>query len=291
MSKPFPRKPLLISLLALTMLVIALAAGSTRAADAQWFAEFWNNTNLSGEPDLVRWDNTIDFDWGGGSPNSRINDGQFSARWTRRVNFSPAGTYRFTATMDDGMRIWLDGQLIIDSWTLSEEHTVTVDRFVSQGDHDLRVEYFEDRGQAVARFSWTLVGSDSGGAFYPNWKAEYFNNTTLSGTPALVRDDPYLSNDWGLGSPAPGIINNDLFSARWTRTLNGNPGLYRIILTSDDGSRLYINNLLMIDNWAIQAPTAKGINYNYPGGPVEIKVEYFENFENASILVNLIKLN
>jgi hypothetical protein len=291
MSKTFPRKLFLISSLILAMIAIALAGGTTRAADAQWFAQFWNNVNLSGDPVHTRLDNTINFDWGGGSPHSSINDGQFSARWTRSVNFSPAGTYRFSASMDDGMRVWLDGNLIIDSWTMSQEHTMTTDQFVSAGDHDLRVEYFEDRGQAVARFSWALVGADSGGAFYPNWKAEYFNNTSLAGPPVLVRDDRYLSNNWGTGSPAPGIINNDLFSARWTRTLNDAPGLFRIILTSDDGSRLFINNVLMIDNWAIQGPTSRAITYSYPGGPVEIRVEYFENAGNASIQVHLAELN
>lgn len=148
--------------------------------------------------------------------------------------------------MDDGMRVWLDGNLIIDSWTPSQEHTMTTDQFLNAGDHDLRVEYFEDRGQAVARFSLSLVGSNSGGAFYPNWKAEYFNNTTLSRPPALVRDDRYLSHNWGTGSPAPGIITDDLFSARWTKTLTGNPARYQITLTSDDGSRLFINDVLIL---------------------------------------------
>ena len=291
MSKTFPRKTLLFVLLTIALLAIAVGSGTTQAADAQWFAQFWNNPNLSGEPVHTRWDNTIDFDWGGGSPHSSINDGEFSARWTRSVNFPTSGTYRFSASMDDGMRVWLDGNVIIDSWTKSQEHTMTTDRFLDAGDHDLRVEYFEDRGQAVAKFSWALVGSGSSGDFYPNWKAEYFNNTTLSGAPVLVRDDRYLSNDWGLGSPAPGIINDDFFSARWTRTLNDTPGLFRIILTSDDGSRLFINDVLMIDNWNIQAPTSKGITYSYPGGPVNIRVEYFENTENASIQVHLAELN
>ena len=58
-------------------------------------------------------------------------------------------------------------------------------------------------------------------------------------------------------------------------------------MTSDDGSRLYINNQLMIDNWAVQGPTTRAVDYNYPGGPVEIRVEYFENTENASIEVHL----
>ncbi|MDX1413264.1 MAG: PA14 domain-containing protein [Candidatus Promineifilaceae bacterium] len=276
----------------LAVFALVILWTSTSAQDAQWYAQFWNNRDLRGDPVHTRFDNTIDFDWGGGSPHPLVNDGDFSARWTRRVNFQP-GTYRFTATMDDGMRAWIDGNLIIDSWTDSQEHTMTRDVFVTGGNHDMRVEYYEARGQAVARFSWQLIhpegesGGSGGGAFYPNWRGEYFNNTTLSGTPALVRDDRYFDHNWGTGSPAPGIINNDFFSARWTKTIDGRPGQYRIILTSDDGSRLFINNVLMIDNWNIQAPTSRAVDYFYPGGPIEVRVEYFEQTGNALISTHL----
>ncbi len=102
-----------------------------------------------------------------------------------------------------------------------------------------------------------------------------------------MRDDRYLNHNWGTGSPAPGTIGNDYFSARWTKTLSGNPGTYSIILTSDDGARLYINNQLVIDNWGVQAPTTKSVGYNYTGGPLQVRVEYFEQTGNASIDVHL----
>ncbi len=291
MNKQLSRRITFFAALFLAVIALVIRGSATKAADAQWYAQFWNNTSLSGDPDHTRFDNTIDFDWGGGSPHSTINDGEFSARWTRRVHFDP-GTYRFSATMDDGMRAWLDGNLIIDSWTKSQEHTVTQDVYVSAGEHDLKVEYFEDKGEAVAKFSWQLIqpegGSGSGGgAFYPNWKGEYFNNTTLSGTPSLIRDDRYLDHNWGTGSPAPGIINEDFFSVRWTKILDDQAGQYRLILTSDDGSRLYINDILLIDNWNIQGPTSRAVDYFYPGGPVNVRVEYFENTGGAMIATHL----
>jgi len=282
---------LLVAIFAASFL--ALAGGTAHAEDAQWRARFWNNKNFSGAPVLERFDNTIDFNWGGGAPDPKVSDDNFSAEWTRRVNFAP-GTYRFTATMDDGMRVYLDNALIIDSWTDSQEHTVTKDVYVSGGDHDLKVDYYEVGGNAVARFNWQLIHPEGestgtgGGAFYPNWKGEYFNNTTLSGAPALVRDDRYLDHDWGTGSPAPGVIGNDNFSARWTRTISGNPGTYQIILTSDDGSRLYVNNVLVIDNWATQATTSRSASYNYTGGPVQVRVEYYDQAGNANIELHLI---
>lgn len=278
----------------MVVLLLAVAGGSARAEDAQWRARFWNNTYFGGDPVLERRDNTIDFDWGGGSPASQVNDDNFSARWNRRVYFAP-GVYRFNATMDDGMRIYLDNNLIIDSWADSQEHTVTKDIPVSGGEHDLKVEYYEAGGMAVAKFNWQLIhpegesSGSGGGAFFPNWKAEYFNNTSLSGAPALVRDDRYLNQNWGQGSPAPGIIGNDYFSARWTKTITGTPGSYNVILTSDDGSRLYVNNQLLIDNWGVQAVTTRSATYNYTGGPLQVRVEYFEQTENAMIDVHLIE--
>lgn len=288
MNKNSSRKSLmLIAPFLAIMLLIVLASGG-QAADEKWNAAFWNNKDLSGDAPVARKDSAINFDWGHGSPAPGIDDDNFSARWERSVYFDQ-GTYRFNATMDDAMRVWIDGNLIIDSWTDSQEHTMSRDWNMTQGDHDIKVEYYESGGVAIAKFNWEQVGSgDSGsGAYYPNWKGEYYNNMTLSGAPAMVRDDRYLSFNWGTGSPAPGIINVDHFSVRWTRTINTNPGNYRIFLTSDDGSRLYINNVLMIDNWAVQGPTTRAVDYYYPGGPIELRVEYFENLKSASMNVGV----
>ena len=288
MNKKISRKSYYLAapILAIMLLIILATGGS--AAEDKWTANFWNNKDLSGSPVLTRWDKTIDFDWGHGSPDPAVNDDNFSARWERKVYFDE-GTYRFIATMDDAMRVYVDGNLIIDSWTDSQEHTMTRDWYMSQGDHQLQVDYYESGGVAIAKFRWELIGSGGAppGAYYPNWKGQYYNNMTLSGAPALVRDDRYLNFNWGTGSPAPGIIGEDRFSVRWTRTIDTNPGFYRIFLTSDDGSRLYVNNVLMIDNWAVQGPTKRVVDYNYPGGPVEIRVEYFENTESAMINVGV----
>ena len=281
---------LLAPIIALFLLIIL--GNTAQAEDAQWHGRFWNSRHFKGDVVHEEYYNNVDFDWGEGSPASGVDDDDFSAKFKRHVHFEP-GTYRFTATMDDGMRVFLDDKVIIDSWTDSQQHTMSVDVPVSGGGHDLKVEYYEAGNMAVAKFHWDLIhpegqpSGSGGGHFYPNWKAEYFNNTSLSGAPALVRDDRYLDHNWGLGSPQPGVIGNDFFSARWTKTVQSTPGLYHIHMTSDDGSRLYINNQLMIDNWGVQAATTRAVDYNYPGGPVEIRVEYFENTENANIEVHL----
>jgi hypothetical protein len=273
--------------LILAIALLALGGQSAQAQDAQWLGLFWNNRDLSGEPALTRWENSIDFNWMGGSPDPVINSDNFSARWTRRVAFD-AGNYRFFATMDDGMRVWLNNELIIDGWRESQEHTMTVDRFVPAGVHDLRVEFFEAGGMAVARFRWELITADNAGPTFPNWRAEYFNVPNLVGAPVLVRDDRYLNQSWE-GSPGPGV-NEDFWSARWTRTIQGAPGFYNIILTSDDGSRLWINNQLVIDNWRDQATTASALNYWNSGNALNVRVEFYDSYGPAFIRVDLVPL-
>ena len=74
----------------------------------------------------------------------------FSARYEGRVNFD-AADYEFALTGDDGVRLWVDGALVIDRWVNQSATTYRTTRTMSAGVHDLRVEYYEASGQAVVR--------------------------------------------------------------------------------------------------------------------------------------------
>jgi hypothetical protein len=278
------RLPIVLALLGLLALWLGPAAARpAAAADAQWRARYWANRNLSGDPVWERNENNIDHDWGGGSPNAPlVPDDNFSARWTRTVDLA-AGTYRFSATTDDGMRVWIDDQLVIDSWTDSQLHTITADRSLGGGEHRFRVEYYEAGGQAVARFNWTAI-SGVAAPTINNWRGEYFNNRSLSGGPATVRDDANINFNWGDGSPAPGISNND-FSVRWTRSLNFAQGSYRFDVFSDDGIRLWVNNALVIDEWRDQSDGRFSTNIVL-NGPTSLRVEYYEGSGRAAVSVS-----
>jgi PA14 domain len=69
------------------------------------------------------------------------------------VNLEFAGTYTFTVTADDGVRVYLDGTLVIDQWKDQPPTTYTASRSVSAGDHVLSVEYYEHTEVAVARLA------------------------------------------------------------------------------------------------------------------------------------------
>ena len=94
--------------------------------------------------------------------NSLLTDGlpqgvgpdNFSVLWTGQFSFEDR-TYIFEAEADDGIRIWLDGRLIINEWRLQEEaKRYRAIRSLREGIHPIRIEYFNDNGKAVANFSW-----------------------------------------------------------------------------------------------------------------------------------------
>ena len=175
-------------------------------AITDWRGDYFNSANLQGQPVLIRNDQQINFDWAMGSPDPAVRMDNFSVRWTRNQGFD-AGNYRFLIRADDGARFYVDDQLVIDQWH-DGPTTYAVDLSLAQGGHNLRLEYFEHAGWALAQLSWQRVETS-----YPDWKGEYFNNANLSGTPAFVRNDPWVDFNWGTGSPAPKYSTGQLCGA------------------------------------------------------------------------------
>jgi hypothetical protein len=121
-----------------------------------WRAEYYDNPSLTGTPVLVRNDASIDFDWGYGSPGPGLPADGFSVRWSRDLNFG-GGLYRLYAHVDDGVRVWMDGQPIIGQWHNSAPTTHVADITLSDGHHSLRMEYYEHTYTAVARLWWERI--------------------------------------------------------------------------------------------------------------------------------------
>lgn len=111
----------------------------------------------------IRLDPTVDFDWKENSPvPGVIPEDRFSVRWTGWVEAPVTGWYQFYTDSDDGVRLWVNNQLLIDNWT---EHSVTEDsRYISlfaERKYDIRLEFYEHRGGGVIRLSWSLPGSSA----------------------------------------------------------------------------------------------------------------------------------
>ncbi|MCB0209578.1 MAG: PKD domain-containing protein [Anaerolineae bacterium] len=233
-----------------------------------WRGEYYNNETLSGSPVVVRNDVAISFDWGLGSPDSRLPTDYFSARWTRTVNFS-AGTYRFYSRTDDGVRVWVDGALFINQWRQQSPTTYAADIYLSEGDHNIRMEYNELTGGAVALLSWQRTDT------YPDWKAEYFSNPDLSGSPVLVRNEGSISYNWNGNSPGTGVPGQN-FSVRWTRQVPFDGGDYLFRIISDDGHRLWIDNDLISDRWRDGNTDVIEVQRSVTSGIHQLRVEYYQ---------------
>ncbi len=133
--------------------------GSGGCTSSQYRAEYYNNRTLSGSPTLTQCEGwPINHDWGGGGPSGGVGNDNFSARWTGRASIN-AGRYTFIARSDDGIRVWLDNNLIIDAWRDQGPTEYRNTRDVSSGMHDIRVEYYENSGGAVAQFRWEPAAS------------------------------------------------------------------------------------------------------------------------------------
>jgi len=123
------------------------------------FAEYFNGKDLSGEPVITTIVETINFDWADGSPEALPND-QFSARFSGTIRPGKTGHYIFAARSDDGVRIYLDKELVVDDWTDHPARVRTVMRKLDAGSvYDIRIDYYENTGKAFLQFGWQLLMS------------------------------------------------------------------------------------------------------------------------------------
>jgi hypothetical protein len=117
-----------------------------------WQAEYFANPDLSGEPLLIQTHQELDFNWGFGAPDSRMPPDDFSIRWTTQQSFE-AGRYTFTAYSDDGVRLYVDGRRVINSWRPMRGYS-SISLNLEAGEHTIVLEYFERGGVALVRLNW-----------------------------------------------------------------------------------------------------------------------------------------
>ena len=252
------------------------------ATFVNWKSSFFANRDLSGNPVLAVDQPNINFNWGTGSPASNVPSENFSARFERTLDFN-FGTYELSLTMDDGARVFVDDQLVIDAWNVGSTRTRTATQVLS-GSKRFRVEYFEATGNAQVQFSVNLISSSEA------WQASYYNGRGFGGTRILTRGEPRggsypLDYNWGRGSPGSGVPV-DQFSALWVGTFYFEGGDYRFHATTDDGVHVYIDGILILDRWLNGLNV--DVNNTFRGlgaGNHKITVDYYEDFGDAQVRV------
>ncbi|AIQ70407.1 glycosyl hydrolase [Paenibacillus graminis] len=119
------------------------------------YGQYYSNAALSGEPALTRTDTVINFIWRQAAPDPALPADFFSVRWSGRLSAAYTESYTIYSSSDDGIRVWIDGVLVIDSWMKQsgQERQGKVNLIAGKL-HELKVEYYENQGDARVVLMW-----------------------------------------------------------------------------------------------------------------------------------------
>ncbi|MCW5312732.1 hypothetical protein GTQ43_02375 [Nostoc sp. KVJ3] len=254
--------------------------------------EYYDNidfTNLK----QTRIDPTVNFNWGLNSPDPSIGADTFSVRWTGQVQAKYSEAYTFYTTTDDGVRLFVNGQQIINRFAdqSATEASGTINLLAGQK-YDIKLEYYDNTYYAVSQLAWSSTSQTKQiipeSQLYSNvsvpatgtgtgLKGEYYDNIDFTNL-KQTRIDPTVNFNWGLNSPDPSI-GADTFSVRWTGQVQAKYSeAYTFYTTTDDGVRLFVNGQQIINRFADQSATeASGTINLLAGQKYDIKLEYYDN--------------
>ena len=254
--------------------------------------EYYTAEDLTGLA-LLRTDSTVNFNWGPAAPVPQQPPDHFSVRWIGKLQARHAGAHLFHILSDGGVRLWVDGRLLIDRWTSRalQEDAATISLLPGKY-YDIVMEYYDDVGDAVARLFWTQPGGTKEiipqSQFYSSIKGlrgNYYSGTNLS-TLLFSRIDPTVNFSWTNSSPDP-VLLPGAFSVRWTGKVRAKQGgTYSFSTLSDDGVRLYVGGQNLINNWTVHPATLNSSNITLSAGQLySVTLEYFDAGGDAAAVL------
>ncbi|MBI5927911.1 MAG: SH3 domain-containing protein [Chloroflexi bacterium] len=217
--------------------ILPNAVTPPRVAEAQtgcWAGQYYNNNSFSGSPTATTsCEGAINFAYGASGPSQLpgVVD-NFSIRWTSPQTLTNVGTYTFTVTVEDGVRVTVGTTTIINQIGADLSGPTSLSGFFNNPTANqsvsIMVEFQALTGNAQIALSWfssgTATATSSTGS---PWNVEYFNNTSVLGTPiafSQVAAGP-LNINWDLTAPAIGVPA-DAWSARFTKVIDFGAGGY-----------------------------------------------------------------
>lgn len=261
-----------------------LLVGLTPLAAQGLYGEYFDGTDLTGFADS-RIDPTIDFTgWGGAPTGTAVQpDDAFSERWTGVVRIDTAGSWTFKTVSNDGVRLWIDDTLLIDNWT---QHAATVDTAsvsLPAGWSTIRLEHFQDGGSVVIQLLFSGPGQPevivppTHLAVQAGLLGEYYDEPDLTDL-ADTRVDPNIDfTGWGSAPTGTDVQPDDEYSERWTGyVFVDETGLWRFGTLSNDGVRLWVDDVLIIDHWTQHATTTDVGALPLAEGWYLIRLEHFQ---------------
>lgn len=162
------------------------------------FATYYNNKDFTGTK-VTRIDSVINFKWEDGSPDQLITRDTFSARWTGLVAPEFSEEYTFYVAADDGVRLWVGNQLIINSWTTGSRELQGKITLQKGKNYELKMEYFENTGNATAQLRWSSASTSKqivpSTALFPEIPSDV--KTVVTSADAYVRGGAYANTNFG----------------------------------------------------------------------------------------------
>lgn len=152
------------------------SVGNGTGLQGAYYSNHTSASPFTGSPTLVRIDPTVNFDWGAGSPDPSITSNTFTARWTGSVQPQFTEDYLFYTTVDEGVRLWVNGELIIDVWTTFQGQNSWSGKISlkAQQLYNITFEYFDNSGNAFAQLAWS--SSSTPQAIIPQTQLYPFTN-------------------------------------------------------------------------------------------------------------------
>ena len=230
-------------------------------------------------------------------------DDHFGFRYEGRMQIEEAGEYEFFLASDDGSRLYIDDQLVIDHDGLHAATEETANHFLSAGVHDVRVEYFEnDRGhalivevagdslprQSITSLLMPVSAANAGAETLVEY--EYFEGSwnSLPDFDALIPVKSGIQSDFSIAA----ADNSDNFAFRYTtRLLAETPGNYTFFTGSDDGSQVFVNDTLVVDNDGLHPVVESSGSINLPIGWHDVVVTFFEKSGGEALKVDIQRPN
>lgn len=280
--------------LRLVLVLLALTAAASAQTNGLR-GDYFSNVNLTGNPSYTRLDPVVNFEWAGKAPVVGLPTDNFSIRWSGKVKAPVAGVYTFYTLTDDGARLWINGSQVINDWNghpalknTSQPITLAAGQMC-----DIVFEYFDSAGDAVAKLSWSTASMPEviipqAQLFAPSMgtglQGEYFDNVNATGVVVATRIDPVINFNWVVNPPISGVANTNI-SARWTgQILADQTGTYTFYTNSDDGARLWVNGVNLVDKWITQGTTEYSGTISLTAGQkYDIELDYFQGEGGAVI--------
>ncbi|MEY2409428.1 MAG: hyaluronate lyase, partial [Verrucomicrobiota bacterium] len=254
--------------------------------------EYYTAQDLTGLA-LLRTDSTVNFNWSTSAPVAQLTADHFSVRWTGKLQARHAGTHLFHTVSDEGVRLWVDGRLLIDHWNA---HTLDEDSgsipLLPGRYYDIVMEHYEDTGDAAAQLYWTqpgvpreIIPQSQLYSANTGLRATYFSGTNLL-TTLITRIDHTVNFSWTNSSPDPVLLPGP-FSVRWTGKVRAKQGgVYSFSTLSDDGVRLWIGGQSLVNNWTVHPAVLNTSNITLATGQLySVTLEYFDVGGDAAMVL------